>query len=181
MGSIDVAALERAARRRYEVARLLRALIGFAPASLIIATAALVGRRPGHSLAFGVALFAAGVFLLWHGRALHRAVLPGVLAGLVPLAASLTANLVHGCGSGHCSSYCVQACSAGGIVAGLIVSTVAARRSMPWSFWLAAGALSLMTGAMGCACVGYSGVLGLGLGFAAGLAPQVVRRMLHRA
>lgn len=181
MGSIDLAALERAARRRYEAVRLSRAALGFAPAWLIVATAALVGRQPGHSLAFGAALFAAGVFLLWRGRALQRAVLPGVLAGLVPLAFSLTANLVHGCASGHCGSYCVPACSAGGLLAGAIVSTFAVRRRMPWSFWLAAGALSLMTGAMGCACIGYSGVLGLAAGFSVGLAPQLLRRALGRA
>jgi hypothetical protein len=49
------------------------------------------------------------------------------------------------------------------------------RRAGP-GFWLSASSLALLTGAMGCTCVGYSGVAGLALGFAVGSAPGFFRR-----
>ncbi len=178
MDSTELARLEAQARGRYERARWGRGAVGFAPVLLLVAAAAGVSHRPATALLFGALLFGAGVALLWYGRTLHRAVLPGVLAGLIPLTAALAANLTHGCTGHACYSYCVPACASGGVVAGLVVSTVARRRGHGWGFWAAGTAVALLTGAMGCACVGYSGVLGLAAGFAAGAAPQAARRLL---
>ena len=98
MASIDLAATERRVRLSYEWARTRRALLGFAPALGIIAVAAAFGRRPSAALAFGGALFVLGAGLLWYGRDLKRAVLPGLLAGLVPLTLVLCASHVdHVC------------------------------------------------------------------------------------
>ena len=39
-------------------------------------------------------------------------------------------------------------------------------------------AVALLTGAMGCVCVGYAGIAGLALGFGAGMVPGLVRKFL---
>ncbi len=180
MDSIELGRLERVARGRYERARAFRAIVGFAPALGVVAAAAVLSHRPVSAALFGAALFATGAGLLWRGQTLHQAVLPGVLAGLVPLVLSLAANLIHDCSEDLCTSLCVPACASGGVVAGFVVSAVAARRGRGWAFVAGASAVSLLTGAMGCACVGYSGVVGLVAGFAVGLLPQVARRAVGR-
>jgi hypothetical protein len=90
--------LEERAKIRYELARLRRAVLGFAPVFVIVAVAALFAKRPSSTLAFGVAVFTVGAVLLWYGRDLRRAVLPGLAAGIVPLVLVLCANHVsHVC------------------------------------------------------------------------------------
>jgi len=71
---------------------------------------------------------------------------------------------------------CVPVCSVGGLVAGLAVASIGNQRRAGVVFWLSASTLALLTGAMGCACVGYSGVAGLAVGFAAGVVPGLLRR-----
>lgn len=181
MDSTDLPALERRARNRYERTRLLRSALGFAPMIALVLTVAGLGKRPTSALLFGGLLFVTGTILLWWGRTLQRAVLPGVLAGLIPLSLSLAANLGHGCATGRCSTLCLPACSLGGVVAGFIVSTYAARRGQGMPFLAGAALVSVLTGAMGCACIGSSGVLGLVAGFAVGLLPQLARRIWARA
>lgn len=61
-------------------------------------------------------------------------------------------------------------------MAGLVVATVGNRRKVGLWYWLCASSLALLTGAMGCACMGYSGVIALGLGFGAGIVPGLLRR-----
>lgn len=180
MRSTDLAVLERRVRWTYELARVRRAMLGLAPLALVVAIVACITDRPGSAVAFGAAAFVGGALMLWYGRDPQKAVLPGVAAGLVPLALALCANQVHACGAGGCSTLCVPACALGGVVAGLAVASVGRRRGAGVSFWASASALALLTGAMGCACVGYSGLAGLGLGFAAGALPGLVRRALGR-
>jgi hypothetical protein len=176
MDSIEVSAIARRTRIRYEWARLKRALLGLAPLLLVVAVAAAVARRPALTGAFGLAAFVSGAALLWYGRDPQRAVLPGVLSGLVPLMLALCANRLHFCSGGACISWCMPACSLGGLVAGFLVARSGNRRRAGPSFWLASSALALLTGAMGCACVGYSGLAGLALGFAVGVTPGLLRR-----
>ena len=180
MDSIDLALLERRARLRYELARAGRSVLGFAPAPLLVGVAAALGRRPESAVVFGSLLFVSGAFLLWRGQTLHRAVLPGLLAGVIPLACALVANRGHACAGGHCSTWCLPACTAGGVVAGLAISWFATKRGLDWRFFLGASAVSLLTGAMGCSCIGYSGVIGLGAGFIAGAAQLGLRRLVRR-
>ena len=178
MDSIEMDRTEHRARRRYEWARLRRALIGFAPALLVVLCATAFARHAAWTLGFGVAMFAYGAALLWYGRDVRRAVLPGVAAGMIPLALGLCAfRIGHACTGDGCMMLCVPACTVGGLVAGLGVASVGLGRSGGLGFWLAASGMSLLTGAMGCACVGYAGVAGLALGFVVGLAPGALRRV----
>lgn len=180
MESIDLDGLEKRARVRYELARAARAVVGFAPALLLVLLAAALGRRPSSAVMFGSMLFVSGAFLLWRGQTMHRAVLPGLLAGIIPLTFALMANRGHACAGGHCSTWCLPACITGGVVAGLAVSWFATKRGLDWWFFAGATAVSLLTGAMGCSCIGYSGVIGLGVGFLAGALPWGVRKLVVR-
>jgi hypothetical protein len=175
MASIDVAAVARRARRGYELSRLRRAALGFAPALLLVVFAAVFGRRPESAGLLGAGLFALGTLLLWYGRDLRKAVLPGIGAGLLPLSLALIApRLGHLCAGDHCVSLCIPACAAGGISAGLLVAAHLHRARVGAGPWLAASALTLLTGAMGCACVGYSGILGMAAGYALALTPRLL-------
>jgi hypothetical protein len=178
MGSTDLTRLERRARVAYEVARLRMAVTGVAPVVALVALAVLVGNRPAWAFAFGSATVVLGLGMLWYGRDAQRAVLPGIAAGFVPLALALTANHWHACGPNGCVSFCVPACSVGGLIAGVSVAVVGTRRRAGLGFWGSASGLALLTGAMGCSCVGSAGVVGLAIGFAAGTLPALVRRAL---
>jgi len=174
MDSTEILALQRRARTRYEVARLRAAILGVLPLTLVAALALCFTARPSSTLGFGLAAAAVTVVLLWYGREPQRAVLPGTAAGLVPLALSLCANQIHHCGSDGCSSFCAPACTLGGLIAGLAVACIAGRRRAGVWFWLPASGMALLTGSMGCTCVGYSGLLGLAFGFAVGLVPGLL-------
>lgn len=175
MDSTEHIRLQRRARRAYEWGRLRRSLGGASPVLVVLAIAAGLSHRPASVLWFGAAATAAAALMLWYGRAPQRAVLPGILAGLVPLVLALGANHLHAC-SGGCSSLCVPACALGGVAAGVAVARIGARQRAGLAFWLSASALTLYVGAMGCSCVGYSGVLGLGAGYGIGLTPGLLRR-----
>src|SRR5689334_6323211 len=84
MDSSHVQHVERRTRLKYEWSRARRALLGFAPALGLVALAMRFG-RPLPALVFGALMFAVGVLLLWYGRDLKRAVLPGLAAGVIPL------------------------------------------------------------------------------------------------
>lgn len=177
MDSIEPTKVLRRARLRYEWARLSRAVWGFAPALLIVVLAASAAKRPSTTILFGAAMFALGVVMLWYGRDLKRAVLPGLAAGLFPLAFALCANqLGHYCTGDACVSLCLPACIAGGVAAGLGVAFLGHRAKHGVGYWAAASTMALLTGAMGCACVGYSGLIGLGAGYLVGLIPAVAGR-----
>lgn len=180
MDSRNLRTLERRARRKYEWARLRQALVGFGPALVIVAAACLLTRHPGLAATFGAALFAAGVLLLWCGRNVRRAVLPGVAVGVFPLVLALCANHMHSCHDGACMSFCLPACALGGLGAGIGVATIAQRGRHDWTYWAAASGLALLTGAMGSSCAGAAGVLGLLLGFALGLLSMLIRATLAR-
>lgn len=177
----DLESTMRGARRAYELGRARRALVGFLPALPVVGVACLFSDSPSWTVSVGLGMFFLGAVMLWHGRDLKRAVIPGVAAGSVPLVLVLCArHFGHVCTGMSCTTLCMQACAAGGILAGLAVASVGnSRRSGP-GFWLAASALALPTGAMACACLGVSGVVGLALGYSAGLVPGLLRRVFAR-
>jgi hypothetical protein len=181
MDSTDFSKLERRVRFRYEWARLRRALVGFAPMLAVGGVAVALGRHPSVAAAFALGAFLAGVILLWYGRDFRRAVLPGAAAGLVPLTLALCASHWHHCTGDACVMVCVPACSAGGLLAGLAVTAIARHRRAGLVFLLPASGMALLTGAMGCSCVGVAGLVGLGVGYAIGLIPAFVRARRSRA
>lgn len=176
MDSIDVVAIERRLRTRYELVRCGRALVGVMPAAALVWFAALLASRPVSTVLFGGLMMLAGAILLWYGREPRRALLPGLGAGMVPLGLALAANRWgHVCTGGGCTNLCLPACVTGGVIAGLLVAGVGHRYRRGVGFWVGASAVALLTGAMGCACIGYAGVGGLVLGFGAGLMPRLSR------
>ncbi|WP_394832935.1 hypothetical protein LVJ94_41185 [Pendulispora rubella] len=178
MDSIDLDRIERRARMRYEWARAWRAILGFAPVWLVVGLACAFTHRPSWAAAFGVGAFVMGAVMLWYGRDVKRAVLPGLAAGLVPMLFALCANHVqHVCTGGACMTLCMPACVVGGIVAGVAIAGIGHRRRAGLGFWLGASAMTVLVGAMGCSCIGYSGVIGLALGYTAGIVPGSLRRM----
>lgn len=176
MDSTDLSRIQRRVRFAYEMGRLRLALLGILPVILIVAIAASVNYRPMPALWLGVATVIIGATMLWYGREPQRAVLPGITAGLVPLVLALCANHFHACGLDGCSTLCVPACVLGGVVAGIAIASVGNQRRAGVGFWLSASGLALLTGAMGCACLGYSGIAGLAIGLGAGVVPGLLRR-----
>ncbi len=174
MDSASLSQLKTRLRLKYEWNRGIRAFIGFTPAGVVVAIAALVAKRPDSALLFGALMFASGVLLLWYGRDVRRAVLPGLIAGLLPLTLALCANSFgHVCLDGSCTTLCVPACTMGGSLSGLAISWVGQRGRHGLGFWISASSIALLTGAMGCSCIGYSGLVGLALGYGIGVVPAL--------
>jgi hypothetical protein len=169
-------ALARRARWAYERARLARGLRAAVPLALVVALALALGADRAWSVRLGALLILGGAVFAWRGRMLERALLPGVAAGLVPLAAACAAqSMGHVCVGDGCTSLCLPACIVGGLVAGGLVGRFARTQRSPWQAVLAAGGLAWFTGALGCACVGAGGVVGLLGGLLVGSGPLVVR------
>lgn len=159
------------AERAYEFGRARRAATFAVPLLALAVIATCLGARPLTAAGVGGLLLAtAGVFL-WRGQTLGRSVFPGVVAGLVPLALAVGARSYgHICTGTECVSLCIPACTAGGMVAGLLIARTARHAAARGPFLLGASALALLVGALGCSCVGYGGVAGLGVGLVATLA-----------
>lgn len=169
---------ERSARWSYEWARLRLALMGTLPLLVVVTLGVLLAARAASAFWFGSAVITGGAVLLWYGRDLGRGVLPGLGAGAVPLSLALLANHIgHACMGDRCVSLCLPACVLGGVTAGGAIAFMARRRGRGLGFWLGASGVALATGAMGCACMGSSGVLGLAAGYAAASAPVLVHRL----
>jgi hypothetical protein len=175
MDSTEVKGGQSRARLAYEMSRLRRAVLGFAPMLALVAVALLLGNRSMPTLAFGMGLFVFGVVLLWYGHDVKRAVLPGVAAGTVPLIFALCSRHMgqsHMDGGGM--AICVSACVVGGLIAGAVISFAGIRGKRGLGFLLAAAGVTLFTGAMGCVCAGGWGLVGLVLGFGVSAAPGLI-------
>lgn len=158
--------LEQRLRRAYEWSRLRRALVGFVPISILMLAAVVFGGRVSTVVVLGPLLFAFGVLSLWRGRELGRGVLPGALAGGAALLLVLCANRMgHYCTGESCMSWCIPACIAGGLLGGAYVGVLGVRQRRGAGYWVSASAITLLVGALGCSCVGYSGMIGLALGY----------------
>lgn len=174
--------LEQRLRRAYEWSRLRRALVGFVPVVILMLAAVVFGGRVSTVVVVGPLLFAFGVLSLWRGRELGRGVLPGVLAGGAALLLVLCANRMgHYCTGESCMSWCIPACVAGGLLGGAYVGALGVRQRRGSGYWVSASAITLLVGALGCSCVGYSGMIGLALGYGVLALGSAVTASLRRA
>jgi hypothetical protein len=154
----------------YERGRVRWAAFGALPLLVVPIASFAVGHRIVSSIALGVALLALAGVMLWRGQAYTRGLALGLKAGFVPLVLSHGANLYgHICTAEGCTSLCVPACILGGVVAGVIVARGAARAVAPVQVLASAGVIAVLTGAFGCACIGFGGMAGMVLGTAASL------------
>jgi hypothetical protein len=150
------------AREAYERSRL-RFSLSLVPAALVLpVTSALLGTPLPSAVVLGAGLVLLLLAATWRGGALARGALNGVEVGLVPLALAHSAKLYgHVCTPAGCSTLCVPACASGGVVAGLALEWLARRSAQP-NVVRGVGLVSaLLTGALGCSCVGASGILAL--------------------
>lgn len=173
--ALSEARLLAAARRGYERSRLKLALAVALPALLIPVVSWLLGTSLRNASLFGAALVLGLAALEWRGGLYALGGLSGFKAGLVPLAFAHTAKLWgHVCTPAGCTTLCVPACATGGVLAGVLVEWWARRSPRPWLTRGLGAAVSLITGAMGCSCVGAAGiaalVVGVGVSMAAGAA-----------
>lgn len=166
------------ATRAYERGRLQWAAKSALPVVLVPLVSLALGGRAGGSMALGAALVAVFGALLWTGRGFATGAKTGLFAGIPALLLAHAAQLSgHVCVGDGCYSLCLPACVAGGLVAGVVVARAARRSPTPGVTVACAAGVSLLTGALGCSCVGYSGVVGLvaGLGTSLGAALLVPR------
>ncbi len=151
-----------AATAAYERGRLAFAVRWALPALLLPLSSLALGSRLGSVLGLGLALVAALAFGLFRGGTLLRSAVTGLEAGLLPLALAHAAQLYgHVCTPAGCSTLCVPACAAGGLLAGAFIAVRTRRAERPLVATGAAAGLALLTGSLGCSCVGYFGVLAL--------------------
>lgn len=172
----DLLLVERRARRAYELGRLRRAATQATPLLGLVAAALLLGSGRAFDLVVALALLLLGVGYLWRGTLAERALLPGIGAGSIPLVLALLANGPGpGCVHGAALSLCTAACAVGGVLAALRVSEFArgeARR--PAAFGLAM-APAFLLGALGCSCIGFTGVAALAAALLLASVPEVLR------
>jgi len=177
MDSIELQQLEKKARRRYELGRLRRALIGCAPIALFALIALALHGAELRALALASVLVSLSLIMLFYGRDLQRAVLPGVMAGLAPFTLAYASSLMSGCGAAGCSTSCMVACAIGGFAAGLSVAAVGRALKAGATFWFASAGVAGLVGLMGCACVGVSELIGLAAGISLGFLPNGMRKL----
>ena len=167
----------------YESSRL-RLALGFAACLAVVpALSAALGTEWVSVVVLGTFVCATSGALVCRGGAHAFSAMTGLKAGLIPLALAHVANRIgHVCTPSGCTNLCVPACAAGGVLAGALVAFVAKDASRPGLVRLAGGAVACAVGALGCSCVGYSGIAGLVLGMLASSAVGAValRRATER-
>ena len=161
----------------YERGRVRWAAASALPMAVIPIASFAIGQRLLSSVGLRVALLVLSTFMLWKGEHTARGLSAGLKAGLVPLVLSHGANLYgHVCTASGCISLCVPACALGGVAAGALVAWSARRARAPLQVLGWGAATACLVGAFGCACVGYSGMVGMVIGTAASLtAAQLLR------
>lgn len=130
---------------------------------------------------FALAVVVEVFVLSFVGGVSGRQALPAVLLGVLPLSTALLAGMVgHACTPSGCVSLCAPFCAAGGTVAGLLLSRMTLSSERPVISWLSGALLVTTTGAIGCACVGAGGVVGMGAGLFVSSALWLVRSWVTR-
>lgn len=165
--AVDLNQVQARVRRAYEKGRATRALKTSMPLLGIGALVLLMDRRPGVVLGLDALLFAIAVLLLWRGQQAGRGLFAGLAAGAIPLAFGVCMQGYQVlCRSPSLMPGCTAVCGTGGFIAGLVIAWSAQRREANSVFALSAGAVALLMGALGCACAGAGGLVGLAVGIA---------------
>lgn len=169
-------------RRAWEWQQARLASLGTMPVLGICIFMMLISGRTLQIITIGAGLLVAVWLSLFLGREFKRGVLPGLAAGIFPLFMATGAEMVwHSCSAEGCVSWCVPACIAGGATGGALLSWSARRRQWPLSQLLVGGWISILCGALGCSCVGYSGIAGMLAGLAIPTAPVLIQYALRPA
>lgn len=168
--AIDV---EARARRSYEWGRAWFALRHGLLVLPLLGCALFGCGRPAWAMASGLALFSLVSLLKYRGGAAAKVVLPSVAAGLLPMSLPMLSKISgHVCLGPLCGVF-TASCAVGGVLAGAWVGRRLSNGQSAST--LGAGlALTALTGALGCAAAGLSGVLGMALGLALGATPMVL-------
>lgn len=157
-----------AAQRAYEAGRLRSSIAAALPVLILPVVSWVLSGRTVMQSVLGTGLVLAVSLGLWRGQALGRGTSLGLAAGMVPLVCAHAARLYgHVCTPTGCATLCVPACLIGGAAAGLIAVAGARRASAPGLTLATAGGVAVLTGSLGCACVGFGGVMGLVAGVGA--------------
>jgi hypothetical protein len=150
------------ALRAFRRGRWKAAWTASAPVWAVIAFASWFTWRPSAVWIVGAGLAAAFIGMVYLGGAIRRGALPGLAAGLLPLVAAIGAGgWGSECGAGECASWCVPVCVSSGVACGLVLAWTARTRRWSPATLLSAGWLAVLTGAMGCSCVGFAGAFGM--------------------
>ncbi len=159
------AQLKQVARAAYERSRWALAAQVAGPVTVVPVLSWVLGTRWPSALGLGAALVAVLAVLVWRGGALAFGGLTGLKAGVVPLALAHASKLWgHVCTPAGCTTLCVPACATGGLLAGLLVERWARRSPRPGVTRALGAAVCLLTGGLGCSCVGYAGLAGMVMG-----------------
>jgi len=164
MSSLDVSEAHRVFLRT----RLREAFLMLGLALLVSGFGLLLAEERKSALPYMALLLGLTFAFAYRGRSAGRAVLPALILGVLPLGCALAAQSVgHACTPNGCVSLCVPLCTAGGLGAGVLLARWAAAQKRPFVTWGAGAAVVAAAGAMGCACVGQAGILGMGGGLVA--------------
>ena len=173
----DLSELEARLRGVYERGRVRYAAYWGLPIGLALVAIGLVGGHDRASVTLAFVLAAACPVILWRGSFLERAWLRGLVAGAIPLATVLGSRVFgHVCTPSGCISLCVPACAAGGAVAGLVLSRLAASERHRLASLALASAFAWSVGSLGCCCVSRGATVGAAIGLA-GLAGSLLQRL----
>lgn len=138
-----------------------------------------LAEMPLHAAPYAVGLVLSGLVFSFLGRAWGRVALPALLLGILPLVCSIAAQSIgHVCTPNGCTSICVPLCSVGGLLAGALLARFAAADGAPLGSWARGSVLVLMTGAMGCSCIGMAGTVAMAASLGASSGLYALRRSI---
>jgi hypothetical protein len=101
------------------------------------------------------------VFFGWKGKALEKAVLPGIFAGTLASIPPLITSCCYSSQTLRANGFsCLLPCFFSGILAGCFVGwRLRTYQESSLTFWMAGGLLASITASLGCLPLGLSGVL----------------------
>src|SRR5687767_14506576 len=173
----DAGALERRARRAYELGRLRKGFqVALWTAPMLFA-ALWCGTGTTLSCLLEAGLVMVTVALVWRSEGFAAGALPGLAAGSIPYGGMFALRLQgHGGPCGACETTlatCFLTTFTTGLVAGALIAVVARRIRPAWRRTAVASAvvIAALAGCLGCAFFGLTGVLGVLFGVALAGAP----------